>query len=74
LIDVCIAIHDHFIEPGVRIDIKKKNKLWKRYLKSKDKAILDEYKQTSNRVRKRTRAINKEEQLKVAKDFNPKKF
>ena len=64
------------IDAAVRSEIKCKNKLWKRYLKSKDKAILEEYKHTSNRVRKQTRAINKEEQLKIAKSCktNPKKF
>lgn len=64
------------IEATVRIDIKKKNKLWKKYLKLKDKSILEEYKQTSNKIRKKTRAINSEEQLKIAKDCktNPKKF
>jgi hypothetical protein len=64
------------IDAAVRIEIKYKNKLWKRYLKSKDKAILEEYKQTSNKVRKQTRAINNVEQLKIAKECktNPKKF
>ena len=63
------------IDAAVRIEIKYKNKLWKRYLKSKDEAILEEYKHTSNRVRKQTRAINKEEQFKIAKNCktNPKK-
>ena len=49
------------IDAAVRSEIKCKNKLWKRYLKSKDKAILEEHKHTSNRVRKQTREINKEE-------------
>ena len=39
-------------------------------------SILEEYKHTSNRVRKQTRANNKEEQLKIAKncETNPNKF
>lgn len=58
----------------IRSDIKKKSKLWKKYLKSKNKAILEEYKKLSNSIRKQTRDINKEEQLKIAKECkkNPK--
>ena len=64
------------INEDIRSDNKNKSKLWKKYLKSKNKSILEECKQISNSIRKQTRNINKEEQLKIAKECtnNPKKI
>ena len=64
------------LSKGIRSDIKNKSKLWKKFVKCKDKLILDEYKKISNRVRKQTREASKEEQMKIAKECknNPKKF
>ena len=64
------------ISPEVRINIKNKNKLWEKYLRTKDRTVLEEYKQTSDRVRQQTRKIDQDEQLSMAKEckVNPNKF
>ena len=56
--------------------IKEKNKLWKKYLKSKSCLVYDQYKKVRNTVRSTTRNLLKEEQNKIAKDCrsDPKKI
>ena len=56
--------------------IKKKHRTWKRYINTKDVKVYIEYRKITNKVRKCTRDINRNEQCEVAKNVkdNPKKF
>ena len=60
----------------VRNCIKEKNKLWKKYIATRDHNIHEQYKKITNSVRNHTRDLYKTEQRKIASEckFNPKKF
>jgi len=56
--------------------IKIKHRTWKRYINTKDVKVYREYRKITNKVRKCTRDINRNEQCEVAKNVkdNPKTF
>ena len=60
----------------IRKNIKKKNRLWTRYMETKDNNTLNKYKLISNQLRTETRNILRKEQSEIAKSCkkNPKKF
>ena len=51
----------------IRKNIKKKNRLWTRYMETKDNNTLNKYKLISNQLRTETRNILRKEQSEIAK-------
>jgi len=64
------------LDQKVRKLIRKKSRLWSRYIETRNPHIHKEYKKLRNEVRKQTRLIERKEQSEVAKQCksNPKKF
>jgi len=60
----------------VRKMIKRKHRLWSRYVETKDPKIYNKFKETRNNVRREIRKIRRVEQLSVAQNCkaNPKAF
>ena len=58
------------------LNTSKKNRLWTRYLETRDKTVLKKYKSARNKIRNETRKLQKEEQRNVAGQCkqNPKVF
>ena len=56
--------------------INKKHRLWKRWISTKDKAILKEYKKVRNQVKRETVKLTQQEQHRISLECkrNPKKF
>ena len=64
------------LDEKIRRLIRKKSRLWNRYIETRNPSTHKEYKKVRNEVRKQTRLIEKKEQCEVAKQCkaNPKKF
>ena len=56
----------------IRKNIKKKNRLWTRYMETKDNNALNKYKLISNQLRTETRNIIRKEQSEIAKSCKKK--
>ena len=67
---------DHPLAKDLRGKISRKNRLWTRYIETRNPDILQKYKTIRNLVRRETRNINKKEQQNIAAEckVNPKKF
>jgi len=57
-------------------NINKKHRLWKRWISTKDKAILKEYKKVRNHVKRETVKLTQQEQDRISLECkrNPQKF
>lgn len=64
------------LDEKIRRLIRKKSRLWNRYIETRNPQTHKEYKKVRNEVRKQTRLIERKEQCEVAKQCkaNPKKF
>jgi len=66
------------LDQKIRILIRKKSRLWNRYIETKNPQIHKEYKKLRNEVRKQTRLAVRKEQCEVAKQsslsLTPKSF
>ena len=64
------------IDKDLRNCIKEKNRLWKKFILTKDREIQEHYKKIRNFIRNQTREIYKKEQYQIAKECksNPEIF
>jgi len=67
---------DHPIDKNLRKKIARKNRLWTRYIETRNQDMLKKYKVIRNAIRKETRNISRKEQQSIAAECktNPKKF
>ena len=67
---------DRPLDRKLREKIKRKNRLWTRYIETRNPDIFKKYKAIRNAIRKETRKITKNEQQSIAAECktNPKKF
>ena len=67
---------DHPIDKNLRKKIARKNRLWTRYIETRNQDIFKKYKVICNAIRKETRNTSRKEQQSIAAECktNPKKF